>query len=182
MPRLFTALAIPDDIGDHLSLLAGGIAGAHWVRREDYHITLQYIGDVDGVTAGEFVSALSRLRHQSFSLRVKDIRSFGGRYPRAIYAGVEGDDLPGLHAAHQGAARKAGLKPERRKFIPHITLARLSGVSGPAVLPFLESHGGYLSRPFEVTQYGLFSSRGSRGGGPYIVEQLFELTARAQSA
>ena len=47
MPRLFTGLEIPADVGQRLPLLRGGLPGARWIDPENYHITLRFIGDVD---------------------------------------------------------------------------------------------------------------------------------------
>jgi hypothetical protein len=68
MPRLFTALEIPRDAALSLSLLRGGLPGARWLDVENYHITLRFIGDVDGPTADEVVNALDRVDRPSFSL------------------------------------------------------------------------------------------------------------------
>ena len=56
MPRLFTGLEIPAEIGQTLSSLRGGLPGARWVDPDDYHLTLRFIGDIDGVTANEIAS------------------------------------------------------------------------------------------------------------------------------
>ncbi len=47
MPRLFTGLEIPDDIGLDLDLMRGGVPGARWIDRDSFHITLRFIGDID---------------------------------------------------------------------------------------------------------------------------------------
>ena len=53
MPRLFTALEIPHDAALSLSLLRGGLPGARWIDAENYHVTLRFIGDVEGHVADE---------------------------------------------------------------------------------------------------------------------------------
>ena len=58
MPRLFTGLEIPEDIGHSLSTLRGGLPGARWIDPENYHVTLRFIGDIDGVAANEIASML----------------------------------------------------------------------------------------------------------------------------
>ncbi len=70
-----------------------------------------------------------------------------------------------------------GLPPDPRKFAPHVTVARLRGVSPPAVASYIESRGGFFWGPIEVSRFVLFSSRASRGGGPYIVEEAYPLAA-----
>ncbi|NMA98224.1 MAG: hypothetical protein GX970_08965, partial [Phyllobacteriaceae bacterium] len=61
MPRLFTGLEIPPDIGFALSLKRGGLMGARWIDPDDYHLTLRFIGDVDGQTADDIADGLDRL-------------------------------------------------------------------------------------------------------------------------
>ena len=85
MPRLFTGLEIPPDVGFALSLKRGGLSGARWIDPENYHITLRFIGDVDGKMADEVVDSLDRLSNSlQFSIRLTHLGSFGGDKPRAL--------------------------------------------------------------------------------------------------
>jgi 2'-5' RNA ligase len=68
-----------------------------------------------------------------------------------------------------------GLPPDGRKYIPHVTLARLRSPSLANVQEFLARQSLFVSRPFEVSQFVLFSSRPSRGGGPYGVVDAYDL-------
>jgi 2'-5' RNA ligase len=58
MPRLFTAIEVPKEIGMMLSSLRGGVHGARWISPENYHITLRFIGDIDERTANEVAGVL----------------------------------------------------------------------------------------------------------------------------
>ena len=60
MPRLFTALEIPRDAALSLSLLRGGLPGARWMDVENYHMTLRFIGDIEGHVADEIAGANAR--------------------------------------------------------------------------------------------------------------------------
>ena len=80
-----------------------------------------------------------------------------------------------LARANDRAARSAGLKPEKHGFRPHVTLARLRGTRPEAVARALEALGGFESAPFQVSRFVLFSSRPKVGGGPYVVEDAFDL-------
>ena len=62
MPRLFTGVEIPPDIGQALSLLRGGLPGARWIDPENYHLTLRFIGDVDDMVAREVMLMLGRVK------------------------------------------------------------------------------------------------------------------------
>src|ERR1035438_2229823 len=46
MPRLFTGVEIPFNIGQALAMLRGGLPGARWIMPDNYHLTLRFIGDV----------------------------------------------------------------------------------------------------------------------------------------
>src|SRR3954451_14391793 len=86
MPRLFTALEIPAEVGRSLAMLRGGLPGARWIDPENYHLTLRFIGDIDdGLPRGIafMVATVSRL---SFELRLDGPTSFGARRPRAVVA------------------------------------------------------------------------------------------------
>ena len=128
MPRLFSAIEIPRPLAERLTLLRAGLTGARWIDPENYHLTLRFIGDVDGSTAREFAEALGGIEAPPFELRLNGLGSFGGHKPRAIFAGIApSDGLDALRRANERAAREAGLPPEGRNFKPHVTLARLSG-------------------------------------------------------
>ena len=111
------------------------------------------------------------------SSRLNGIGSFGGRKPRAIFAGIAPSDaLDTLQRANEHAAREAGLPPEGRNFTPHVTLARLRRARADAVAAYLECQGGIAAEPFMVSRFVLYSSRNSVGGGPYVVEAAYDLT------
>src|SRR6202790_2054138 len=88
MPRLFTGLEIPSEIGQTLSSLRGGLPGARWIDPENYHVTLRFIGDIDGVAANEIASMLFRVTSKPFEVTLQGLSSFGGKKPRAVVASV----------------------------------------------------------------------------------------------
>ena len=151
-------------------------SGARWIDPENYHVTLRFIGDVDGATARDFTHALGEIDAAPFELRLNGLGSFGGRKPRAIFAEVAPSEaLEALRRANERAAREAGLPPEGRNFKPHVTLARLRGARADAVAAYLERQGGVAAEPFTVSRFVLYSSRASVGGGPYVVEAAYDL-------
>ncbi len=178
MPRLFTALELPERVRTRLGLIRGPLAGARWVEPENFHITLRFAGDIDNRTADEFAGFLEDIEMDPFEVRISGLGAFGGRTPRVIWAGVEGDQLHVLQRAHERAARSAGLEPDSQTYRPHITLARLRGARPDAVARFLGSRGALISEPFRIERFVLFSSRPGSGGGPYVPEQAFGLGQR----
>jgi 2'-5' RNA ligase len=176
MPRLFSGVEIPPSIAQRLNLVRAGLSGARWIDPENYHLTLRFLGDVDGVVARDFMHGLGRIEARPFELRLDGLGSFGGRKPRAVFASIASSGpLLSLQRAHERAARAAGVPPEPRNYTPHVTVARLRGASPGAVAAYLERQGGFLSELFEVERFVLFSSRASVGGGPYVVEAAYPL-------
>lgn len=178
MPRLFTAIELPDDVRERLFRLRMPLPGARWVEPENLHITLRFIGDVDNVVARDFHDALAVISEHGFEARLSGLGAFGGNQPRAVWAGVEaGPELEMLARAHERAARIAGLPPEKHAFVPHITLARLKYGRPEMVARVLERHGAFRTESFYVDRFILYSSKPKVGGGPYVVESEFPLMA-----
>jgi 2'-5' RNA ligase len=176
MPRLFTGIEIPSGVAAALDMLRGGLPGARWIDRENYHITLRFIGDVDDVAAREAALVLGQVRREAFDLHFEGLTSFGGRKPRAVVASVASERaLLDLQAEHERLMRRIGLEPEPRKYTPHVTLARLRGSSSLDVADYLAARGYFCTAPFRVSEFALFSSRASTGGGPYVIEASYGL-------
>jgi len=176
MPRLFTGLEVPPDIAESLALLRGGISGARWIDVENYHVTLRFIGDIDDRTASDIAGLLDGVRRRPVTVMLDELSVFGGDKPRAIVMKARPEKaLLELQAEHERLVRRVGLPPEPRKFTPHITLARLRGVSTFAAADYLAMRGGLFLRSFEAKSFVLYSSRDSVGGGPYVIEERYPL-------
>ena len=178
MPRLFTGLEIPPDVAQTLAMMRGGLPGARWIDPENYHLTLRFIGDVDGGVAREIALLLDQVNRRGFEVRIDRLASFGGRRPRALVATLAHTQaLMDLQAEHERLMQRVGLDAEGRKYTPHVTLARLRDSSSRQVAEYLTARAHYRSSPFGVSRFVLFSSRASIGGGPYIVEAAYPLAA-----
>jgi 2'-5' RNA ligase len=178
MPRLFTGIEIPPLLAERLSYLRGGLVGARWIDADRYHLTLRFIGDVDMVTAEAAAESLARVRRRPFSVRLRGLTALGTRKPHAVVAEVEpATPLMELQAEHERLMQRIGLPAEGRKYTPHVTLARLRSGNPRDIAEYLSVRGGFMADTFEVDRFVLFSSRDSIGGGPYVVEQTYDLAA-----
>ena len=174
MPRLFTGLEIPEDVAMGLDLMRGGLRGARWIDRENYHITLRFMGDIPDHVAREVAQGLDGLSFRPFGLRLKGVGYFGGKDPHTLYASIEeSPEIRRLQAAQERLCQMIGLAPEARRYTPHVTLARLRDADPREVESYVAHHNLYRSRLFELQHFVLFSSRPSRGGGPYAVEEVY---------
>lgn len=176
MPRLFVALEVPRNAAMSLSLLRGGLPGARWIDVENFHITLRFIGDIDGRTADEVVDRLDRIERPEFQLSLSGVGSFGSKKPHSIYAGVTpAPEMHALQAEIERICQRLGLPADPRKFTPHVTLARLRNARLDDVVGYLSGRGNFFSSPFMVNRFVLMSSKESVGGGPYVTEEVFPL-------
>ena len=177
MIRLFTAVAIPAEIGEPLLARQHGIDGARWRPREAFHITLKFIGDVQETLAADLDEELQGIAAPTFDLELAGVGHFGeGPEIHAVWAGVgESGDLRRLAKAHEDAARRAGLKPETRLYTPHVTLAYLKRPAAPEAAAWIQANNLLRSPPFRVDRFGLYSSRRTSQGSAYRLEAEYPL-------
>src|SRR5688572_9376279 len=103
MIRLFTAVAIPAEVGEHLLPRQHRIEGARWRPREAFHITLKFIGDVQDTQAADLDEELQAIAAPAFDLALAGVGHFGeGVEIHAVWAGVaESPDLRRLAKANE---------------------------------------------------------------------------------
>ena len=175
--RLFVGIDLPAEIEDHLGFVGGGIPRARWEEREKLHVTLRFIGEVDGGTKRRIEEALEEVRHPPFSLAVAGVGFFppGGK-PRILWAGLDGAaPVQELHARIERALLATGLPSEGRKFTPHVTLARLHDSPTAKVIEFLQHHALLRTSTWQVRAFQLYSSVLSPGGSKYRIEHHYSL-------
>ncbi len=176
MMRLFVALALPDCVAEQLLLLQSGVPGARWMEREQLHLTLRFIGEVDGRDAAAIDDALSLIRSPRFAIELKGVGEFGGRTPRALWAGVRDEAaIAHLQRKIENALKRVGVAAEERKFKPHVTLARLRAAPRGRVMDYLADHALYASGPFDVNVFILYSSTPAASGSLYRAERAYGL-------
>lgn len=177
MIRLFAGLQLPETIKRQLIFCQGGVDGARWLREDQLHLTLRFIGEVAPDRAEDVRHALDRVAFDPFSIEIAGMDCFGPkRAPRMLWAGVrDGRPLKHLYDKIERSLIEIGLEPERRKFHPHITLARLKG-RPRRLQSYLVSHADLALPAFRVDQFVLFQSHLGQDGARY--EVVAEYAAR----
>ncbi len=177
MLRLFTGLALPPSLAKRLGLMQGGVKGARWHAPENFHITLAFIGDVDEDTAERADEALSAIRADAFTLSLHGVGHFAqGKHPNVLWAGVEKSDaLFHLQEKVCRALEAARIPLEKRKYAPHVTLARLKHTDTSMLAGFLQEHGLFSSAPFKVDGFNLYQSHLTKNGSDYAVLKTYPL-------
>ncbi len=177
MKRIFLALRLDDITRALLCGLGAQVPGARPVAEEQLHLTLRFIGDVDGATFRDIREGLWELPVPPVVLSIRGVGHFPPRgQPRILWAGVEPSaELTGLRSKVNHILRECGISPEERKYHPHITLARLKNSSAHRVARFLAQNSMLSTPPCTVHQLTLFSSILSPKGAVHTIEDEYPL-------
>jgi 2'-5' RNA ligase len=180
MPRLFVALPVPDEIADDLLALQSGVPDARWIAPENFHVTLCFAGAVHGAVMRDLEEELADIAGPRFAVALAGVEQFSsGKQPRALVATVERSDrLQWLQQKVSTVARHCGIEVERRKFRPHVTLARFGtgAETGHHMAQFMASHAQFRAGPWVAEHFSLYSSRSGRSGRIYTEEAAYGLT------
>lgn len=181
MIRLFVGLALPPSVKDRLAALSAGIPSARWTPPANLHITLRFIGEVDEPVGETIHDNLTFVRAPAFDLDIAGCGTFdGGRRAYTLWAGVSREpSLLHLHDKIESAVARAGVKPNGRRFQPHVTLARLKDPPLPRVQEFIAGNN-LLRIPMRVASFVLFSSHLGHGDPIYTAESEYPLVETAE--
>ncbi len=158
--RLFIAIDLPKKIKDELALISFGLPQARWVKPEQIHLTLRFIGEADGAFSRDIISGLESVTGNSFPLLLQGLGCFPPRHePQVLWVGIEESvELIGLRKRVDSCLGKLGIAPEHRKFSPHITLARTRKTPLTRIVHFLNDHALFRLPEFTVPSFHLYSS------------------------
>ena len=180
MLRLFIAVDLPETIKENLESMSFGIPGAKWVRPEQLHLTVRFIGEVDGALFHDIKNILAEVSAASFSLQLKGVGYFPPRgAPRVLWIGLEkSEPLLLLRKKIDLRLLRVGVEPEGRKFSAHITIARLKNSPVQKIANFLSGNGLFSQEPFQVEDFKLYSSILSPKGAYHKVERIYPFTEK----
>lgn len=161
------ALAVIDELGQ-----AGG--DVKWVRRENLHLTLQFLGQVPHPQIADVCQAVSAAVTdvEPFELVIRGAGAFPNhRRPRTVWLGVaEGhDELVSVQKRIQKALKKLGFRPEDRAFSPHLTIGRVRE-GGPELAGLgqrIAERTAVMCGPSTIREVVVFSSELAPGGPTY---------------
>lgn len=167
--RLFVGLALSETLSGRLTEIQNGLPEARWIEARNMHLTLCFLDDVEDDLAEEVDAGLDAITLPPFDMVLGGVDCFKSRNRvRAVWIGAElVPALKLLQAKVEAAVRQVGLEPEHRKFIPHVTLARLKNQPLERVQPYLEQHQAVRLPAFTVEHFSLFRSHLGQGGAEY---------------
>ncbi|MBB5073792.1 2'-5' RNA ligase [Bartonella callosciuri] len=177
MPRLFSALQIPQKTTQALISLQNGLPNAQWINPQNFHITLSFFGEIESTVADKLMRAFDTIKIPPFVLQAKDFEIFGSQNaPHSLVVHIKPcETLNLLHEKMQSIRNSLSLTPDEKKFIPHITLARLRDIKPEDLSSYLSSRGNFLFPPFEIEHFVLFLSPSPLSDALYIVKGKWKL-------
>ena len=177
MKRLFVAVDIPPEMREHITSICHGLPNTRWVPPEQIHLTIRFIGEVEGTIFNRISSSLAEVSSDPPLLKIQGIGHFPPRRsPRVLWIGVEYNEmLIRLRNRIESNLVKKGLTPEGRKFSPHITIARLKNPPIKKVADFMAAHSLFSLPPFPIEEFHLYSSILSSSGAIHQIEETYPL-------
>ncbi len=164
-----------------MGALIGGLPEARWVPRDQLHLTLRFIGEVEQKTFNGIREALAGVTGTPFTLTLAGIGHFPpGREPRVLWVGMEG--IPSLLVLQEQVERavvSAGIPAESRRFSPHITIARLKETTSSAISTFERRHAAFRTCSFPVDSFHLYSSTLTRNGAIHTRIASYSLSVKS---
>lgn len=178
--RMFVGIAMPEAACEVLEDQQAELRVGRFADPGTFHLTLAFLGEVEGETQRELHEALERVEAPGFTLRLKGLGTFGSKAPRVLWAGAEASpELLGLQRAVGRAVRRAGIELARERFRPHVTLARFAPRMGAEDLErlrrYLETYAAAPLPEVAVEEIALYRSHLRPGGSVYEVLETYPL-------
>ena len=139
--RVFIAIHLPNKIKNALGEVALSLndrvprGAIRWVRPEQMHLTLRFLGDTDTAKLPAVQAAMDAVAASNapFEMRLGGVGCFPNRNrPRVIWVGLSGEEarLLSLVAALEKELAHLGWEPEGKPFRAHLTLGRVKDERG----------------------------------------------------
>ncbi len=190
--RLFVALEIPAAVRDNLAALitelrelSAKVADkrSRWVRQENLHVTLKFIGEVSPAKLEGIRDALSAIRSNApVEITIRGLGFFPDeQYPRVLWAGLDASaNLPPLAGDIDGALETQGIERERRAFTPHLTLARIEPPGLHEKLrAAIQKNGAREFGSFQAREFHLIESKLKPSGAEYTTLASYPFAVEA---
>jgi 2'-5' RNA ligase len=179
--RVFVALEIPPVVRENLVTLVQAFRAIseepRWVRLENLHVTLKFIGEAAPEKLGAIREALAAVRSDlPVTLDFRGLGFFPNeKHPRVFWAGIEASpNLKTLASDIEISLEKQGFPRDKRPFEPHLTLARFESPGLPEKLrAAIRENAAREFGSFCTNQFHLIESKLKSSGAEYTTLQSF---------
>ena len=177
--RTFVALSVNDEIRHRAAELAKSLRthadDVRWTRPENYHWTLQFVGDVSDGQLSELCARVAEgvVDFEPFALAARGVGAFpSSARPRTLWlgAGQGYEEVVELHAAVESSLASMDLRSENRKYVPHITLGRVGRMrSARRLAAMIDKFTDFEAGETVAEEVIVFASQMTRDGSRYHV-------------
>jgi RNA 2',3'-cyclic 3'-phosphodiesterase len=177
MIRLFIAIDVPEAVRKEVAGMGGSISNTRPVPTEQLHLTLKFIGEVEGSRSLDIRDALAEVFIPKFSLALKGVGTFPPRgIPRILWVGVDAvENILPLRNSIERTLAVINIARDKKKYIPHLTIARLKNCSISHLQQFLAGNAFFQTAEFPVESFHLYSSRLTQKGAQHTIERSYPL-------
>lgn len=178
MPRLFIAINFKASVIEDIQNICFGVKNARWVPEEQMHLTIRFLGNCDEKLFIDVIDSLRQVRIHTFSIAPESVGYFPPRgNPRVLWVGIKtSPELKTLCASIDRCLNRTGITQERRKFHPHITVARLrDNTPSSAIIPFLTQNSLFKTESSTIKEFYLYSSILRQEGALHRIEEIYPL-------
>lgn len=175
--RAFIAIDLPANIrsslGEAQDILKSFGFRVRWVRPQNIHLTLKFLGNIDSDHVAKIIAAMTQTvdDFSGVSLFAREIGVFPNiRRPRIIWAGLDGklETLKNLQQTLEKHLGALGFPTETRAFKAHLTLGRVKGkIASAQMKSAIDKLKGFESESFEIHEIFLFKSELRPSGAVY---------------
>ncbi|MCI2397936.1 RNA 2',3'-cyclic phosphodiesterase [Aliiroseovarius subalbicans] len=169
--RAFLACPLPEALLAPVTHLQGNLPVGRVVAEENLHLTLCFLGEAEEVDLIALHEQLQELHAPPVTLTLSGLAVYGGKHPTVL--AIEGQGPEALQRKLVGLCHSAGIALERRRFRPHVTLARFArnmGAGDRARLDvFIGAHAAIRLEPTRLDNIALYRSDLHPDGARYEV-------------
>lgn len=176
--RLFIAAEIPMEIREKLSRASASlrVPGIRLIGSGNMHFTLAFIGELEESRLGDTVSAIDRAEVSPFEIEVAGMGCFGDGKVIYVQAARGREEVARLAMSIRSELALMGINFDRREFVPHVTVARITGgLGGQALQRAVKGFEGSVFGSFTLSGVSLFRSVPAKGSAAYM--RLYERKA-----
>lgn len=187
--RLFVALEIPSTVRQNLAALLDSFRAItkepRWVRAENLHVTLKFLGEIAEAKVHAVRSALEEIRSENpVALEFRGLGFFPDeKHPRVFWAGMgaSSPNLKTLAADIEGAVDTFGIPREKRDFSPHLTLARFERPRLPdALRKLITESKQHEFGSLRTNEFHLMQSKLKPTGAEYTTVATFQFAPNVE--
>ncbi len=182
MARYFTALDIPVYLHADIAKLQTDLPHAHWSPAANWHITLNFLGDLNENQIVDIDEALLQFELEDFELRLEGAGCFvhEGQSQYLWLKPMPDDDLQKCYQKLRYLFEKQGVHFEKRAYVPHMTLAKIKKTPNMALEKYVTEKAGYKSEFFFAENIILYQSHLTKHGSIYKEIAKYPLKSASQ--